>query len=121
MPAKILKPLPRNTREPVIFVFGAIVREQREKRGWLPEELAKRSGLRRQGINAIESNGSLARGESIARIGRAFGIPGSVLLAMSEERVLQYPMECADCNYCCFADGKLRWLNPTRGCRRPAR
>ena len=120
MPPKKFLPLPRHIREPIVYLLGGIIRELREQQGLTPAALASRSGIRRQGLILIESNKRLARIETVERVGRALGIWGSVLLAMAERRAARLPAGCLKCNYCCFADGKLKWLNSSRGCTRPA-
>ncbi len=115
------EPLPRGIREPVCFALGGIIREERLRRGWSQTKLAKISGLRRQGIAALETNRSLARVETAQRIGRAFGLKGSVLTARAEQRVAGWPEQCLGCNYCCISHGRLKWLNDHGECFRPKR
>jgi transcriptional regulator with XRE-family HTH domain len=121
MPTKKFLPLPRHIREPIVYLLGGVIRELREKQGLTPAALAKRSGIRRQGLILIESNQRLARAETVERVGRALGILGIALMAIAERRASRLPASCFKCNYCCFAGGRLKWLNSSRGCIRPAR
>lgn len=108
-------------REPVCLALGGIIREERLRRGWTPAQLAARSGLQRQTINFLENHQRLARIETAERIGRAFGIWGSGLLALAEQRARQWPAPCQRCNNCCIEGGRHKWWNPAQGCIRPAR
>jgi len=112
-------PLPRAIREPVSYALGGIIREERLRRGWSQVQLEKISGIKRQGIAALEKNKTLPRVETTQRIGRAFGIPGSELTARAERRVSRWPVMCLRCNYCCISQGRLPWLNRRRECMRP--
>jgi transcriptional regulator with XRE-family HTH domain len=112
-------PLPNGQVEPVSLVLGAIIREERLRRGWNQSKLADISGVRRQSIKAIEKGGTRPRVETNQRLARAFGISGSELEARAERRVACWPAMCEICSYFCLQDGRLPWLNAMRECIRP--
>jgi len=112
--------LGRGLREPASYALGGIIRELREQRGWSWGDLSDRCGLSRQGLIFIESNERLASVETAERIGQAFGLPGSALMALAEQRAGQWPAACKKCNYCCVAFGVPKHLDGARGCIRPA-
>ena len=112
-------PLRNGQREPVCLVLGAIIREERLRRGWNQNKLADISGVRRQSIRAIENGCTRPRVETNQRLARAFGIAGSELEARAERRVARWPARCEMCSYFCLQDGRLPWLNAMRECTRP--
>jgi transcriptional regulator with XRE-family HTH domain len=112
-------PLRNGQREPVCLVLGAIIREERLRRGWNQSQLADLSGVRRQSIDDIEKGETRPRVETNQRLARAFGIAGSELEARAERRVARWPEFCAKCSYFCIAGGRLPRLNSQRVCTRP--
>ena len=121
MPAQKFTPFQRHIRAPASLALGGIIREQRELRGWSLGELARRSGLSRQGLFLTEAHQRGLLTDSVERIGWALGMAGSALLALAEERVARWPAGCRTCNNCCIEGGRLLWWNPLRGCTRPGR
>lgn len=120
MSLKKFHTLPRHIREPASLALGGVIRDQRERRGWTLARLAAQSGMTRQMLVFIESHERLATIETLGRIGRALGVPGSTMLARAERRAARWPSRCQQCNYRCIENGRLKWLNDRRGCIRPA-
>ena len=118
MAAKASK-LRRSIREPNSYALGGIIRELREQRGWSWGQLSAACGLSRQGLIFLESNERLASVETAERIAKAFGLKGSELLALAEQRTAQWPAGCEKCNYCCVEFGMPKDLDGARGCIRP--
>ena len=112
--------LRRGIREPSSYALGGIIRELREQRGWSWGQLSDTCGLSRQGLIFLESIERLASVETAERIGKAFGLKGSEMLALAEKRAAQWPAGCVKCNYCCVESGMPKYLDGTRGCIRPA-
>jgi transcriptional regulator with XRE-family HTH domain len=115
------KPIPRQQRDPSCLALAKVIRTLRERRGWTFTELAARSGVTRQMLCFLESNARNLGIETLDRIARAFGMPGSSLLQLAEQLAARWPDSCAKCNYSCVVRGELKWWNPGRGCARPAR
>ena len=118
MASKIFRPLPNGQLEPVCLVLGAIIREERLRRGWKQSKLADVSGVRRQSLDALENGVTRPRVETNQRLARAFGMTGSELEARAERRVAGWPAICAKCSYFCISGGELPWLNSQRECAR---
>lgn len=119
MASQTFSPLKNGKPEPVSLVLGAIIREERRRRGWTQTQLADISGVRRQSLDPIENGGTRPRVETNQRLARAFGIPGSELEARAEQRVAGWPTMCARCSYFCISGGQLPCLNDHGECLRP--
>ena len=83
----INKPLPRTTLEPVCEALAAVIRERRVRRGWSMNQLAALTRLSHPMIRFIETTARIPTVDTLARVSRAFGVPGSRLLAEAEARL----------------------------------
>jgi transcriptional regulator with XRE-family HTH domain len=121
MAAKQLTQLRRTLRAPVSLIIGALIREQREGRGWNRGELARRCGLTYHGIKKIETENHMLISDTIERISTALGMDYSELIIIGEGRAKHWGRECHECNYSCIEGARLKWWNRRRGCLKPAR
>ena len=115
------KPIKRSIREPIILALAGVIRELREACGWDEGELAKEADISRQGLIYFETHERMPSAELVVRLGRALGVPPDELFRQAQRRAARWPDECKKRNYCCVENGRLRWLNPLRGCTRPGR
>ena len=115
------KPIPRSIREPIILALAGVIREQREARGWKVGTLAKAANLSRQGLSLFETHQREPSAHLVVRLARALGVPPDELFRQAQRRAARWPADCKKCNYCCIESGRLKWLNPSRGCTRPRR
>ena len=121
MPAKKLNVF-NGVTGPVTRALGSIIRQQRRLRHLdNDEDFAASSDLTRQGLAYIEANQRYPSFDTLEHIAGALGMKVSELTAVAEKLVANWPPRCRICNNCCIEDGRLKWLNPTRGCIRPAR
>ena len=81
------KPLPRSSLEPVCFALADVIRQRRETSGLSLNRLAELTCLSRQMISFVETNERVPTIDTVARIGRAFGVPCSRLVVEAEARV----------------------------------
>jgi transcriptional regulator with XRE-family HTH domain len=119
-PPPNFKPIKRGIREPVILALAGIIRELREARGWKAGELAEKAHLTRQGVCYFETHERNPSAELVVRLARALGVTPEELFGKARRRAARWPAQCHECNYCCIENGRLVWLNPRRGCLRPA-
>jgi transcriptional regulator with XRE-family HTH domain len=81
------KALPRTALEPVCTALADVIRQRREAKKLSLNQLAGLTNLSRQMISFIETNRRIPTVDSLARIGRAFGVPCSRLFAEAEGRL----------------------------------
>jgi transcriptional regulator with XRE-family HTH domain len=114
------KPIKRSIREPVILALAGIIRELREARGWKVGELAREAKLSRFGLSLFETHQREPSAHLVVRLARALRVTPEELFGKARRRAARWPAQCHECNYCCIENGRLVWLNPRRGCLRPA-
>jgi transcriptional regulator with XRE-family HTH domain len=68
--------------------FGAVVRQQREARGWSQEQLALRAELNRSYTSEIERATVMPSLATAAKLASALGVPLSTLISECESRAL---------------------------------
>ena len=120
-PPPNFKPIKGSIREPIILALAGVIRELREARGWNVGELAKAANLSRQGLCYFETHRRGPSASLVVRLGRALGVAPDVLFRQAQRRAAAWLADCEKCNYYCVENGRLRWLNPLRGCTRPGR
>jgi len=81
------QPLSTVEREPICLAFAQVVRVHREARGWEPKDLGLFANLSGQMIKYVEVVKRVPTIETGARIGRAFEVPLSQLIAEAERRL----------------------------------
>jgi len=92
-----LPAIPRGMVSPVCRIIAGLIRQHREARGWTPDRLAELTALSRQMINFVENCKRIPSLDTLARIGRALGVPLSRLLAEAE-----CVRRAQGCNYSCI-------------------
>jgi transcriptional regulator with XRE-family HTH domain len=80
------------SKAPPRVLVGARIRERRLEQGWTLEQLAGRSGIARQTLNAIELATLHPRLSTLLAIADALGVPVTDLLATSVDRALLHAM-----------------------------
>ena len=81
------KPIPRSFPEPVCAALAAVIRERREQAGLSRNQLAARTQLSHPMIRFVEHRDRIPTVDTLARLGRAFGVPLSRLVAEAERRI----------------------------------
>lgn len=79
------QPLPRSALEPVCGALAVVIRRRRERAGLSLNQVAARTNLSYPMIRFIETGERVPTIDSVARIGRAFGVPLSRLVAEAEK------------------------------------
>ena len=74
----------------LIAAFGATIRERREQLGMTQAELARRAGLARNTVRAVEGGESNLSLDVIDRVARPLGMNPSLLLRKAELRTSQW-------------------------------
>lgn len=64
--------LPRHATPPICARWGAVMRRERERRGWSQEMLAERTGLTQGEISSLEHGRCLPSLETAERLARGF-------------------------------------------------
>ena len=83
----VSEPLPRTALAPICPLLAAVIREQRTRRGWSKNELARYSGLSQPMIRYIETGTRIPTVDSLARLSRALGVDVSRLMVQAERRL----------------------------------
>lgn len=94
--------------------IAAQLRQERERRGWSLSELAERSGVSKAMISKIERGEASPTATVLGRLSGAFGLPLSVLLALSEQEAEQEGRRLS------VASGQPVWTDPETGYTRRA-
>jgi transcriptional regulator with XRE-family HTH domain len=77
----------RKTRQPDAELFGAVVRELREARGWTQEQLAERSDMNTSYLGFVERGDNVPTLTIIIQIAEGLGVePADLLKAMMKRR-----------------------------------
>ena len=77
----------RKARQPDAEVFGAVVRELREARGWTQEQLAERSDMNASYLGFVERGDNVPTLTIIIQIAEGLGVaPADLLNAMMKRR-----------------------------------
>jgi XRE family transcriptional regulator, regulator of sulfur utilization len=77
----------RKARQPDAELFGAVVRELREARGWTQEELAERSNMNASYLGFVERGDNVPTLTIIIQIAEGLGVePADLLKAMMKRR-----------------------------------
>ena len=77
----------RKARQPDAELFGAVVRELREARGWTQEELAERSDMNASYLGFVERGDNVPTLTIIIQIAEGLGVePADLLKAMMKRR-----------------------------------
>ena len=71
----------RKVRQPDAELFGAVVRELREARGWTQEELAERAEMNASYLGFVERGDNVPTLTIIIQLGEGLGIEPAQLLA----------------------------------------
>lgn len=81
------KPLSRSSLEPVCPALAIVIRRRREACRWSLNRMAELTCLSRQMIGYVETQRSVPTIDTVARIGRAFGVSCSRLVGEAERRI----------------------------------
>jgi transcriptional regulator with XRE-family HTH domain len=85
--AKMQEVSKRKARQPDAVLFGAIVRELREARGWTQEQLAEHSEMNASYLGFVERGDNVPTLTIIIQIAEGLGVtPGELLNAMMKRR-----------------------------------
>jgi transcriptional regulator with XRE-family HTH domain len=77
----------RKARQPDAELFGAVVRELREARGWTQEQLAERSDMNASYLGFVERGDNVPTLTIIIQIAEGLGVePADLLKAMMKRR-----------------------------------
>ena len=77
----------RKARQPDAELFGAVVRELREARGWTQEQLAERSDMNASYLGFVERGDNVPTLTIIIQIAAGLGVePADLLKAMMKRR-----------------------------------
>ncbi len=77
----------RKARQPDAELFGAVVRELREARGWTQEELAEHSNMNASYLGFVERGDNVPTLTIIIQIAEGLGVePADLLKAMMKRR-----------------------------------
>lgn len=77
----------RKVRQPDAELFGAVVRELREARGWTQEQLAERSDMNASYLGFVERGDNVPTLTIIIQIAEGLGVaPADLLNAMMSRR-----------------------------------
>ncbi|HEX7830648.1 MAG TPA: helix-turn-helix transcriptional regulator [Thermoanaerobaculia bacterium] len=77
----------RKARQPDAELFGAVVRELREGRGWTQEQLAERSDMNASYLGFVERGDNVPTLTIIIQIAEGLGVePADLLKAMTKRR-----------------------------------
>jgi transcriptional regulator with XRE-family HTH domain len=90
--AKMTKNHDTRKGAPRVVLVGPRIRERRLAREWTLEQLAARSGIARQTLNAIELATLHPRLSTLLAIAEALGVPVTDLLATSVDRALLHTL-----------------------------
>lgn len=77
----------RKARQPDAELFGAVVRELREARGWTQEQLAERSDMNASYLGFVERGDNVPTLTIIIQIAEGLGVePADLLKALMKRR-----------------------------------
>jgi XRE family transcriptional regulator, regulator of sulfur utilization len=77
----------RKARQPDAELFGAVVRELREARGWTQEQLAERSDMNASYLGFVERGDNVPTLTIIIQIAEGLGVePADLLKVMMQRR-----------------------------------
>jgi transcriptional regulator with XRE-family HTH domain len=76
----------RKARQPDAELFGAVVRELREARGWTQEQLAERSDMNASYLGFVERGDNVPTLTIIIQIAEGLGVEPSDLLRVMMKR-----------------------------------
>ena len=112
------QPVAGSNHLPENLVLVAVMRRQRQQRGWSQNKFAQRAGFTRQFINQLESGKYLPGLDVVGFVARKLGVRPSKLMAQAEDWVAGCPECCDACKYACMARGELPCLNARYECDR---
>jgi transcriptional regulator with XRE-family HTH domain len=120
LPVADFKPHSPALLTPLSEALAALLRDRRKQAALSLDKLAERTGVSRQMLGYVEARERKPTVDLLDRICHGLEIPLTRLIARAK-RLASAPAACRKCHFSCVENGRLVWLNPSRGCTRPGR